>query len=366
MKKIAIVFITFALSAAASSAQALSYDMQGGLTNPQDCGIADSYWRNDELTQDAWGTYTDPYAYGSLTHSDLSYPLRPYAGADDNYYGNAYGTEYGNGYGSSQVTYDTYGAYDTDYYGQNNYNGQGGTSYGSDYSVDAIAAANLRAAMSRGTVRGTSATGSGTGGSAGGVRVVQNTDTDTTPRSTGPKCTLIPRSTGSNSVILEWQTVGASSAFIDNGVGHVVLGTGTRMVTPRVTTTYNMTVVDGRGFSSQCSAIVHVLGSGVIEATGTTIIPGAGTTTGTQTGTTTGSTTGGTSTVTTTDGPLSDTAQQITGNVSEKVTSVLSSGESIWNKMRQMSLVAIALFIIIFIIIFVMKKMFGGGEEGHH
>jgi hypothetical protein len=352
MKQIAALIITLSFAGVASTASALSYDMQGGLSNPQDCNIGDSYWRTDELTQDSWGTYTDPYAYGALPHSDLSYPLRPYAGADDVYYGT---TSYDNTYGgaSSQVTYDTY---DSGYYAQ-------GGSYDGDYSVDAVANANLQRAMGGRTTTTSGVSGSGTGGSAGGVRVVQNTDTAT--RSTGPKCTLIPRSTNSNSVVLEWQTVGASSAFIDNGVGHVTLGTGTRMVTPRVTTTYNMTVVDGRGFSSQCAAIVHVLGGTETGAANTTIIPAAGTT-GTSTTTGTGTATSGTTVTTDPVTAVTDTASTVGTNVSEKVTSVLSSGQGIWDKMRQMSLVAIGLFFIVFIIIFVMKKMFGGGDEGHH
>jgi hypothetical protein len=48
------------------------------------------------------------------------------------------------------------------------------------------------------------------------------------------------------------------------------------------------------------------------------------------------------------------------------VTSILSTGEGVWSQMRQMSLVAIGLFFIVFIIIFVMRKMFGGGDEGGH
>lgn len=356
MKQIAALIITLSFAGVASTASALSYDMQGGLSNPQDCNIGDSYWRTDELTQDSWGTYTDPYAYGALPHSDLSYPLRPYAGADDVYYGT---TSYENTYGgsASQVVYDS--QYDDQYYGQ-------GGAY-DDYSVEAVAQANLQRALggrmqtNSQTTRGIS--GSGAGGSAGGVRVAQ---ADTATRSTGPKCTLIPKATGSNSVVLEWQTVGASSAFIDNGVGHVTLGTGTRMVTPKVTTTYNMTVVDGRGFSSQCAAIVHVLGSANQEATGTTIVSGGTTVQGTSTTTSTGTTTGGSSVSADPVGAVTDTASNIGGNVSEKVTSVLSSGQGIWDKMRQMSLVAIGLFFIVFIIIFVMKKMFGGGDEGHH
>jgi hypothetical protein len=138
------------------------------------------------------------------------------------------------------------------------------------------------------------------------------------------------------------------------------------MVTPKVTTTYNMTVVDGRGFSSQCAAIVHVLGSANQEATGTTIVSGGTTVQGTSTTTSTGTTTGGSSVSADPVGAVTDTASNIGGNVSEKVTSVLSSGQGIWDKMRQMSLVAIGLFFIVFIIIFVMKKMFGGGDEGHH
>ncbi len=354
MKQIAALIITLSFAGVASTASALSYDMQGGLSNPQDCNIGDSYWRTDELTQDSWGTYTDPYAYGALPHSDLSYPLRPYAGADDVYYGT---TSYENTYGgsASQVVYDS--QYDDQYYGQ-------GGAY-DDYSVEAVAQANLQRAMGSGAVRqsGSAQTGSGAGGSARPVRVVQNTDTAT--RSIGPKCTLIPRSTDSNSVVLEWQTVGASSAFIDNGVGHVTLGTGTRMVTPRVTTTYNMTVVDGRGFSSQCAAIVHVLGGTETGAANTTIVP-ATTATGTSTTTGAGTATSGTTVSADPVSAVTDTATTVGTNVSDKVTSVLSSGQGIWDKMRQMSLVAIGLFFIVFIIIFVMKKMFGGGDEGHH
>jgi hypothetical protein len=147
------------------------------------------------------------------------------------------------------------------------------------------------------------------------------------------------------------------------------------MVTPRTTTTFNMTVVDGRGFSSQCAAIVHVVGSPKKDAA-TTIVGGVTGDGMTNTSQGAGGTIVQADTSSNTDtgiAPAGDsidavtnTASKIGGNVTDKVTSVLSSGQSIWDKMRQMSLVAIGLFFIIFIIIFVMRKMFGGGDEGHH
>jgi hypothetical protein len=298
------------------------------------------------VSHDAWGSYTDPYAYGGIPNGDLGYPLRPYTGADD-MYDYATGGDMG-AYDSNAVTYDT-------------------MSYGNSDSVDAIAIANLSRATSRSTQYSGSSMG-GRGGSTGGVRLAQ---TNTAKKGT-PSCTLIPRTTNSNSVVLEWQTIGASSAFIDNGVGHVVLGTGTRTVTPRVTTTYNMTVVDGRGFASQCAAIVHVLNSGKVDAA-TTIVPGVGASMKDGSTMTDQATTltdeNAVNTDSSSSDPIADAAGTVTkigGNVSDKVTSVLSTGEGVWDKMRQMSVVAIGLFFVIFIIMFVMRKMFGGGDEAAH
>jgi cobalamin biosynthesis Mg chelatase CobN len=127
-----------------------------------------------------------------------------------------------------------------------------------------------------------------------------------------------------------------------------------------------MTVVDARGFASQCKAIVHVVG-GAAPTTNATIVDGsAQDQTQSTTAVATDTTSSSTSTVSDTTTQVSDTATKVSSNVSDKVTSILSTGEGVWSKMRQMSLVAIGLFFIVFIIIFVMRKMFGGGDEGGH
>jgi hypothetical protein len=342
------LFILGAVLCVTTTASAQQYATDEGMqyvsATGGNCGIAQSYWRNDEQMSDQYGTYSDPYSYGSLS-SSVEYP------AQTDYVD--YGTQVSdNGYGNSM------------------YDG-GAVSSGSGSNVDQIASANLARAMqgrSQQVQAGTGVSGSGTGGGAVTGTAVRGSVAG------GPNCTVIPRATGANSVVLEWQTLNATSAFIDNGIGHVMLGSGTRMVTPKVTTTYNMTVVDARGIANQCAAIVHVTGSPEIRTNGTMIDSGA---TGTAASTTqaAGNGTGGTTAPA--DGSLVDSgsngttqvgteAAKIGTNVSDKVTSVLSSGQGIWNKMRQMSLVAIGLFFIIFIIIFVMRKMFGGGDEAHH
>jgi hypothetical protein len=73
-----------------------------------------------------------------------------------------------------------------------------------------------------------------------------------------PKCKIIPRVTDIGAVELEWDTAQAEVAFIDNGVGHVTLGTGARVITPHKDTTYNMTVINAKGLVGVCSARVEV------------------------------------------------------------------------------------------------------------
>ncbi|MFM2414655.1 MAG: hypothetical protein RI911_348 [Candidatus Parcubacteria bacterium] len=38
-----------------------------------DCGVHDTRWRSDEITQDQWGSYTDPYAYNDVIQNDDMY-----------------------------------------------------------------------------------------------------------------------------------------------------------------------------------------------------------------------------------------------------------------------------------------------------
>jgi hypothetical protein len=73
-----------------------------------------------------------------------------------------------------------------------------------------------------------------------------------------PTCKLVPRVTLSGGVELVWDTRQARTAFISNGVGHVLLGEGARSITPTESTEYNMTVVSDTGLVGVCSARVEV------------------------------------------------------------------------------------------------------------
>lgn len=219
-----------------------------------------------------------------------------------------------------------------------------------------------------------------------------------------PTCRLYPKSTNTATVILEWVTTGATTAFIDNGIGHVSLGTGGRMVTPTQSTVYTMTVVNERGASAQCAANIIVQGTAPVgsqtitvsqggvqqyaTATGTTTTPATTTVPTATTGATTVTTTttkntDGTSTAVTTnaDGTTSTITYDANGNVVqavaaeaskvgtnvlEKITSALGGGQSVWERIRMVSMIALGIFFVLAIVVFVMKKMFGGGGEGGH
>jgi hypothetical protein len=59
-------------------------------------------------------------------------------------------------------------------------------------------------------------------------------------------------------------------------------------------------------------------------------------------------------------------AAKVGTNVLEKITSALGSGQSVWERIRVVSMIALGIFIVLAVVVFVMKKMFGGGGEGGH
>ncbi len=73
-----------------------------------------------------------------------------------------------------------------------------------------------------------------------------------------PTCSLVPRVTRQGAIELTWDTAQTNVAFIDKGVGHVLPGYGSRIITPTVTTEYNMTVINKGGLVNNCSARVEI------------------------------------------------------------------------------------------------------------
>ncbi len=73
-----------------------------------------------------------------------------------------------------------------------------------------------------------------------------------------PTCSLVPRVTRQGAIELTWDTAQTNVAFIDKGIGHVLPGYGSRIITPTVTTEYNMTVINRGGLVNNCSARVEI------------------------------------------------------------------------------------------------------------
>jgi hypothetical protein len=222
----------------------------------------------------------------------------------------------------------------------------------------------------------------------------------TTTSIVAPSCRLSPTATGTGTVILQWATNNATTAFIDNGIGHVSLGTAGRMVTPNVSTVYTMTVVNERGSAAQCAANVIVKGTapvgtktvtidqqgiqqlydvngkpiatqGSVAATGTATsgVSAAGTAQVTDAIPTTGTTAGTVVTYDANGNPVQAVAAEankVGTNILSQITSTLGGGASVWERIRVVSMIALGIFIVLAIVVFVMKKMFGGGGEGAH
>jgi hypothetical protein len=204
-----------------------------------------------------------------------------------------------------------------------------------------------------------------------------------------PYCRLTPTSTGTGTVILQWVTNNATTAFIDNGIGHVSLGTGGRMVTPLQSTVYTMTVVNERGASAQCAANIVVRGSSPVGAQTVTIGQNpqqnnrnAQNTTQVQQGTNPTNITNPTNATNTTNTATNTLPQQVDANgnpltavtneastigtnIFSSITNALGGGQSIWERIRTVSLIALAIFIVMAIVVTVMRRMFGGGEAAH-
>lgn len=350
-----VVIGGLALNVPFSEAATLGYEYDLQYGNPlygENCATsADARWRTDEPYYDQYGTYNDPYAYGPFMSSAQG--------------------DMGTMYQFDQYTYDArQGGY-----GQTNlgaypgiapaYDGSYTNAYLTQRDVDAIALANLQRATAGQRTTNTVRYIEPTTTARGQVLGATTTNVSATSR---PSCHLTPKSAGSNQVILEWTTTGATTAFIDNGVGHVVLGAGTRLVTPTTTTVYNMTVVDSRGFSSQCAAVINIAGTPVASNAQSITVPLVAGATTTNGGITTATGTQVTGVTNTTD-PLTTVtsgATAIGNNVTDKVTNTLSTGLTLWERIRQMSMFAIGIIMVLFILVYIARKVFGGGEEGHH
>lgn len=167
-----------------------------------------------------------------------------------------------------------------------------------------------------------------------------------------PSCRLTPTYSGDDTIVLSWSTLNASTVFIDNGIGHVQPFSGKRVVTPNTSTTYTMTVVSDSGSTAQCIAKILMEGSSS-NTTGTTVTDA--------------------STVETSTDPVGATVDAVTAKTSEVSSNIFSkilggveTGQTVWDRIRSVSLVAIALIIILGVIVFIMKRIFGGGGEGGH
>jgi hypothetical protein len=203
--------------------------------------------------------------------------------------------------------------------------------------------------------------------SAGNARYALNSrtqpNTTNLSNAVAPTCKLTPKSTGTNTVILEWVTNGATTAFIDNGIGHVSLTTGARMVTPLQSTVYTMVVVNEFGASTQCAANIVVKGTAPVGSQTLTVGTPA------QTNGAVAVPTPAAAEVDENGDPVSAAtakASAVSGNIGDKIVSAVGTGQSIWERIRSMSLIALGIFIVLAVVVGVMKKMFGGGGEGAH
>lgn len=105
-----------------------------------------------------------------------------------------------------------------------------------------------------------------------------------------PTCSLVPTLAAEGAVQLTWRTQGATVAYMDNGIGHVALGGGSRIVTPTENVTYTLTVLNDNGIAGACAARVTVVSSGTTTAATTTSTTTATSTTSTSTDTATSTT----------------------------------------------------------------------------
>lgn len=80
-----------------------------------------------------------------------------------------------------------------------------------------------------------------------------------------PICTLVPAITSTGVIELQWTTYGATVAFIDAGIGHVNLVSGSRIINPQKDTAYNMTVINDAGIAGTCGAKVNVTVSDPVD-----------------------------------------------------------------------------------------------------
>ena len=73
-----------------------------------------------------------------------------------------------------------------------------------------------------------------------------------------PLCTLVPAITAQGEVELQWTILDATIAYIDSGIGHIAPQSGSIIINPKKSTTYNLTVLNNAGIASSCVAKVNV------------------------------------------------------------------------------------------------------------
>lgn len=345
MKKLGVLLgVAMALIVPAiSSAQVDPYLQTVAYAQAFNCAPGNGAWRLDEISRDPYGSYTDPYAYGYYDTSS-SYGFNQLSQSPYAY--------------TEPLTYAQAPSYGTN---------TGGSTYN-------IAAANLAAAQSTqyqvptyAQYQPVSYTAPQPTYVTQQVQYVPVTERATryaAPASANPSCRLTPVYADNDTILLKWTTNYATTAFIDNGIGHVSLGSGNRVVTPNGSLTYTMTVVNESGASAQCMAKI------IMEGQNTATIPNATQTLPADSAAQNQTQTTGT---TSTTGSVVNSAIDTTSNAAEGATNAISSifsglqsGGSMWDKIRSVSLVAIVLIVILGIIVFVMRSVFGGGGEGGH
>jgi hypothetical protein len=339
---IAVIIPVFAFAQVDPYLQSVSY------AQAFNCEPGDGAWRLDEISQDAYGRYTDPYYYG--------------------YYDN------GASLGYNQWAQSAYAYTEPLVSGSYNPYAEPVVHYSTGSDTYTVAASQLAAAES--TVHYTQParrpyvsekvyqpityTPTQQVQYAAAPR-----NTYAAPENPRPTCRLTPVYADNDTILLKWTTHYATTAFIDNGIGHVSLGSGSRVVTPNGSLTYTMTVVNEDGASSQC------MGKIIMEGAGTATIPGTSTTTTSET--TSGSSAAQATALGESAGQTVSNGLTTAANAAETTTNTvsgffsgLSSGGSVWDKIRSVSLVAIVLIVILAIVVFIMRTMFGGGGEGGH
>lgn len=312
-----VVMAVVLFAAPSTYAYTDSYLMDVGYAEMLNCSGNNGVWRSDELYQNQ---SVDPYTYGY--HETWSMPV------------------------AQQVSSAHVQAYTPVY---------------SEYAQDtySVAAQNLAAvaAQEPAYVRTNAAAYTSPIYAVQPTRTFASQQQYTTTRtvhSAIPSCRLTPSYADNDTIVLSWTTANASTVFIDNGIGHVGAFSGSRAVTPTGSSTYTMTVVSDTGASAQCIAKIVMENSTVSRSPAVT-----------DAATTAGSTITSNTVDSSIDAAVAKTST-VSSNIFAKILGGVETGQTVWDRIRSVSLIAIALILILGVIVFIMKRVFGGGGEGGH